>query len=120
MFAGASAAFLGVAASAIGAGLVLGGGLLLQKLFPGDERQLVADGAVSTKRLADVNSDSNALGREGMLPIVINRRISPFDIVEPRIRTINGVEAVQRLFAFHGEHAITDIQADGITITVLR
>lgn len=105
----------GFAASAISAGLVIGGALLVGKLFP-PERQM-AEAVETAARFRDVSSDVNPAGRDAMLPIVLGRRISPPDITDARIRVVDGVETVERLFALGGPHEITDIEVDGTPVT---
>lgn len=107
----------GFAASLITAGIVFGGSLLLNKLFPADLGSGFADrDANESGRFDDVSSDSNILAREAYLPVVIDRRISPPDLMEPRPRMLAGARAIDRCLGLYGEHLISDIRNDGTPI----
>jgi hypothetical protein len=105
----------GIATAAIG----IGTSLLIQKLFPSEAQRIAKQDSGATRSLREVNSDANLLARDQILPIVIDRDISPYEITEPRVRQIDGIETVQRIFALNGRHLISDIKVDGTPVTTL-
>jgi hypothetical protein len=103
----------GLATAAIG----IGTSLLIQKLFPAEGQRLAKQDTSNTKGLREVNTDSNLLARDQILPIVIDRVISPYEICEPRIQQVDGIDTVRRVFALNGRHSISNIKVDGTPIS---
>lgn len=103
--------------SLISAGIVIGGSLLIGKLFPGDVGSIAQRRADESSRYEEVSSDGNVLAREAFLPVAIDRRLSPPDLMEPRPRLVAGTRAIDRCMGLYGEHAITEIRIDGTPVT---
>ncbi|SNZ21732.1 phage tail protein [Cohaesibacter gelatinilyticus] len=92
-------------------------------LFPEEPPNLSLGGggsqeAEAVRKLANVQSDSNPVAKGGYLPIVVGeRRISPPELSDPRYSLDDSRQVVERIFAFDGQHALTDIQVDGAPIS---
>jgi len=107
----------GVAGVALG----IGASLAINALFPAQQAQQSAGysaggGSIPQERarqFSNVESGSNVLAKEAYLPVVVGtRRISPPEIAQPHYFLEGGQQAINRIFAFDGHHAITDIQVD--------
>lgn len=97
-------------AAAAAAVVGIGATLAINALFPPEQPAFGTDDAA--KQFTNVESDSNVLAKEASLPIVINRRVSPPEIASPFTFLENGIQTIQRIFAFDGHHAISDVQID--------
>lgn len=102
-------------AAAAAAAVGIGAQLALNALFP---PEAPAFGATddAAKQFANVETGSNVLAKEAYLPLVINRRISPPEIASPFAFLENGIQTLQRIFAFDGHHSITNVQVDGTPV----
>lgn len=113
--AGTVLGLTGLTATAVAAGITVGGSLLLAKLFPPDAPSIssLSSGDAESKSFSDVSTDSNLLGKEAYPPIAVGRvRVSPPDIVHPRSYLEDGVQVLERLLALDGPHGLSDLQAD--------
>tara|TARA_R110000851_G_C13102466_1_gene568877 strand:- start:12056 stop:14710 length:2655 start_codon:yes stop_codon:yes gene_type:complete len=106
-----------------GAALGIGASLAINALFPSQQARQSAGysaggggGSIPQERarqFSNVESGSNVLAKEAYLPVVVGtRRISPPEIAQPHYYLEDGQQAINRIFAFDGHHAITDIQVD--------
>lgn len=111
-----------------GAALGIGASLAINALFPSQQAQLSSNysGAAGAsaapqeraRQFANVESGSNILAKEAYLPVVVGtRRIAPPEIAQPHYYLEDGQQAINRIFAFDGHHAITDIQVDSAPIS---
>ncbi len=99
------------------AAITIGGSLAIQALFPSDRSSPqdfgLPGGGSESGTFSDVTTDSNVLGKEAYLPLVVGqRRISPPDIVQPRTYLENGVQVLERLQALDGPHLLSDPHVD--------
>lgn len=104
-----------------GAALGIGASLAINALFPALQAQTNAGYASApterARQFANVESGSNLLAKESYLPVVVGtRRISPPEIAQPHYFLDQGAQAIQRIFALDGHHAISGIQVDGAPV----
>jgi hypothetical protein len=101
-----------------GAALGIGASLAINALFPAQQQQMSFSAVQSApqeraRQFANVESGSNLIAKEAYLPVVVGtRRISPPEIAQPHYFLEDGQQTINRLFAFDGHHAITDVQVD--------
>ena len=100
-----------VAAGLVSAAVGIGASLAINALFPPEAPAFGAPDEAA-KQFTNVESDSNVLAKEAYLPLVINRRVSPPEIAAPFTFLENGIQTIQRIFAFDGHHVISDVQID--------
>ena len=107
------------------AGLTMGATLLSNALFPavsGTSAQIgtgTIDGKSESRSYLNLESGNNVLAKESHLPVIAGlRRVSLPEIAQPRgfLDPESGLQTLQRIFALDGEHAISDIQVDGVPI----
>lgn len=102
------------------AAITIGGNLLVQSLFPPPQPAQTnsAEAAENdSAEIADVDSDNNILAKGKRLPRIMGtRRVSPPDVCQPYRYLKDGVEIIERLFAFEGEHEISEVRVAGTAI----
>ena len=113
-----------VASSIAAAGIAIGASLAINALFPASSPQLQSQSQSQSqpteraKQFASVESDSNLLAKESYLPVVVGeRRIAPPEIAHPFYFLDQGIQAIQRIFAFDGHHAISEVQVERAPIS---
>lgn len=112
-----SAAFFATQAL-ISSAVIVGGTLLLSKLFPSGAGKNVGLIGRPEEELsgafADVSSDASPLGKQAYLPDVIgSRRIVPPDVMQPRTHLQSGITTIDRVLALYGRHSLSEIRVDG-------
>lgn len=112
-----TAAFIG---SAVSAGVVLGGSLIVNKLFAPDVQPFDAgQKRDNSKAYAEVSTDINPFGKEAYLPLVVgSRRIAPPDVTQPYVyEDDGGISTIERLFGMWGKHSITEVRVNNTSVT---